>query len=42
MAAHARKLHIPITTFMIAQDRLFANICREFTNPIEVRHFIQA
>ncbi|MEP6263013.1 MAG: hypothetical protein ABJ092_15660 [Gillisia sp.] len=31
MAQQARKLHIPITTFMIAQDRYLERFVREFT-----------
>ncbi len=31
MAAQARKLHVPITTFMIAQDQYLKQFVREFT-----------
>ena len=31
MAAHARKIHIPITTFMIAQDPYLQSFVEEFT-----------
>jgi uncharacterized protein with von Willebrand factor type A (vWA) domain len=31
MAAHARKMHIPITTFMIAQDPYLQSFIEEFT-----------
>ena len=39
MAQQARKLHIPITTFMIAQDRYLMQFVREFTQANQGKAF---
>lgn len=39
MAQQARKLHIPITTFMIAQDPYLMQFVREFTNANQGKAF---
>lgn len=39
MAAQARKLHIPITTFMIAQDSYLQRFVREFTEANQGKAF---
>ncbi len=39
MAQHARKLHIPITTFMIAQDPYLMQFVREFTKANQGKAF---
>ncbi|KOS05062.1 hypothetical protein AM493_02695 [Flavobacterium akiainvivens] len=39
MAAQARKLHIPITTFMIAQDSYLQRFVREFTQANQGKAF---
>ena len=39
MAQQARKLHIPITTFMIAQDPYLMRFIREFTDANQGKAF---
>ena len=39
MAQQARRLHIPITTFMIAQDQYLMKFVREFTHANQGKAF---
>ena len=39
MAQQARRLHIPITTFMIAQDNYLMQFVREFTKANQGKAF---